>query len=112
MAVQRGAALADSVGDKVVIVVDYATDKSDYEFAMQWRRDIDDATVAVTPDVDDTDKATGVVLFTITPAQSTGLGEGRYYWDVQQTNVVDPEDVDHDPVRGTMQLHKSVTRIP
>ena len=82
---------------------------SAYTVAAQWRTK-QDATTAVDFTVDDTDAATGVIVISLTAAQTTALAtRGVYDLQITNENAATP----YEPitlVRGTVTLTKDVTR--
>jgi len=77
-------------GDGLTITVDYDADMSAYTFTAQLRTEVTDTVAAETLTIDDTDAATGVIVATLTGAESTALLESgarswRGVWDMQAT---------------------------
>lgn len=106
-------------GDKIgPITLDWgaAVDLSDRAWAAEVRDSLDEpATLTATFTVDDTNAATGVLVLTLPASESANLatvsGKATYYWDLQATDLTDPEDV-FTWLAGKLKVAGDVTVLP
>lgn len=104
------ATLHDTIGDTIVIEVDFGTDVSGLSFLMQWRTRPKSSVIAATPTIDDSDAADGIVRFSIDTVKSNELGVGRWHFDVERWDPADRVNTTETWPKGTITLQQDVTR--